>query len=128
MANNALAARVGAAWNELGLWEAEQALQDAETEALRIENKKLTRVVREDDRAHAYAIHSMAAEVIREHRFYVDQGVDPQRNTDAVAAWRLVIRTVVLDDMRVRLRLAVEATAKMFRRAGRVLDPSELEQ
>lgn len=65
------------------------------------------------ERDYAAEIHNLASEVLREHLAYIRQGIQVVKNTDAVAAWRLVLRTRKFDELHDRLNIAITASARV---------------
>src|SRR5262245_41593963 len=117
--NHVLVARAWAAHDELGRWKNARAHHEAEEQASQFDLKTGAKLRRPDERPFAYSIHHYAAEVIREHLSYIKYldrqgaaGPARQQNADAVAAWRLLVKSVRYDEVAERLNLAIAASAR----------------
>jgi hypothetical protein len=128
--NAVLVARAWAAHEELGRWQNARAHHLAQEQAIQFDLHTGAKLRRQDERPFAYAIHHYAAAVIAEHKDFLDyldrqgdKGPARQKNADAIAAWRQVVKTVNYDDMRGRLETALEASSRCVPRCRRILHP-----
>jgi len=72
-----------------------------------------TRVVAHSTTDYTAVVRHIAGTLITEHQHDIDRRRCPERNTDALAAWRLVLKTNNRNELVERVHIAAEATRRV---------------
>lgn len=126
MRNAVIVSRAWAAMDELKRWDETEARlveELGERSAKRMLSSSTDPLLNPDGPTdHSAIIWSRAAEIIEQHKFYVEHNIRPEDNANAIAAWRLVLRTRDRNEIEQRLRIAIKASAKVFPRCNRIFE------
>src|SRR5207244_1850164 len=121
MKNSIIVGRAWAAFDTLHRWDVATDKQAVEAQAIQFDQHCGGRVRFGERVDYTAEIHNLASEVLMQHQYYVTKGQSAELNADAIAAWKLVIRTRDRAEIEKRLRIAITASARVVERCALIL-------